>query len=79
MINEFGSIQELYERVLPALKIKTRESKMFRYNNINEIDIWRYLTDKTWKSSKNLMLFDIVDDILNVDLLEIDQFINRED
>ena len=61
---EFNTLEELYNRVKPALHSKKIELRRLGYSNINEIDIWNYLKDK-WKNSINLTLSDIVDDILN--------------
>lgn len=61
---EFNTLEELYNRVKPALHSKKIEFIRLGYSNINEIDIWNYLKDK-WKNSINLTLSDIVDDILN--------------
>ena len=70
MINDFKSIDELFDRVEPALKIKVEEGKALGYQ-ITENDIWEYLVNSKWKKAKNLMLSDVVDDILNLDLKNI--------
>ena len=72
MIEDFQSIDELYKRVLPALRIKKCEFHYFGYSHIFEKDIWNYLSDVKWKMGYHLTLFDIVDDILQ---LKIDDFI----
>ena len=64
---EFNSKEELYERVLPALKIKVKEIKRLGKSNITCLDVWNYLIETNWKSGKNLMLSDIVNDILCID------------
>ena len=71
MFDEFISIEELFERVSPALNLKVREAISMGLNNITDIYIWNYLTDAKWKNGNNLMLCDMVDDILNLDLSEI--------
>ena len=68
MVEEFKSINELYERVKPALRVKVNEARRKDLNDINEIDVWNYLTEKKWKVGKNLMICDIVSDIINLDL-----------
>ena len=62
---KFDSIEELYSRVLPALKSKKRELYRNKIKYINEQDIWDVLSKNNWKNDKNLTLADIVDDILN--------------
>ena len=64
---EFNSKEELYERVLPALKIKVKEIKRLGKSNITCLDVWNHLIETNWKSGKNLMLSDIVNDILCID------------
>ena len=70
MVEEFKSIEELFDRVRPALNTKVFEGKEFGFQ-VKEIDIWNYLVDSKWKKSNNLMLSDIVDDILNLDLKKL--------
>ena len=65
---EFNSLEELKERLKPALRIKEEE---FKNNNIDYItneDIWNYLKDIKWKTSTNLSLSDMVNDILKLDI-----------
>lgn len=72
---EFNSIEELYKRVRPALTSKVRE---FRRNGIvfiKEEDIWNYLIEFKWKTSKGLELYNIVDDILNIDNSEVEKYV----
>ena len=67
----FTSLKELYDRLLPALKNKRRELILLGYNNITEMDIWNYLKIKKWTKSHNLELYQMVDDIINLDYLVI--------
>lgn len=76
MIEEFQTIDELYERVLPALDARVCELKNMGVE-INSDAIWDYLIINKWKNGNNLTLFDIVDDILNTDYLKILDFINK--
>ena len=66
MNDEFQSIDELYQRVLPALRTKVHKLSMNGISFVCEKDIWNLLVDK-WKRGINLTLFDIVDDILRLD------------
>lgn len=75
---EFGSIKELYERVKPALITKSRELKRMNYFYIKEEDIWNYLKQYKWTNSKNLNLYEMIDDILNIDVYKIDNFVKEE-
>lgn len=72
---EFSSLEELYERVQPALKAKLAELHRLGYPYIQIIDIWNYLVDSKWKKAKDLTLSDIVDDILHVDNRKLDEYL----
>jgi tyrosyl-tRNA synthetase len=64
---KFKSITDLYRRLLPALNTKKNNINRTYKSNIMELDIWNYLKNNIWVSSKNLSLNDMVDDILNID------------
>ena len=72
---EYKSQKELYNNLIPALNVKLRLLKNNNYDNITRIDIWNYLIETKWRSSRNLMLSDIVNDILYAEEKKIDEFI----
>ena len=69
----FNSLEELYERVLPALDIKAKEYGYI----INAEDIWDYLSKMVWPNTHDLTLAKMVNDILKCDVSKIK--INRGD
>lgn len=71
---EFNSLQELYDRIKPALRTKMRELNRLGYDYIKEEDIWNFLKEKKWISASDLNLSDMVDDILNIDEFDIDRY-----
>lgn len=75
---EFNSIKELYERLLPALNTKVTELRRNDLDYIKKEDIWNYLKDKKWSKANNLLLYEMVDDILNLDNYEIDEYVKEE-
>ena len=75
---EFNNIKELYDRVYPALKSKVKELKKNKITYIKEVDVWNCLTHLKWKSTKGLLLSDIVDDILNIDNSIIENYVKEE-
>lgn len=75
---EFNSIKELYDRVTPALNTKVTELKRYDLDYIKKDDIWNYLKDKKWSKANNLLLYQMVDDILNLDNMEIDEYVKGE-
>ena len=66
---KFESINELKERVMPALRIRVKE---LRKQNLNfdEETLFIYFI-RVWKNEHNLTLADIVNDILNRKIDEI--------
>ncbi len=75
---EFANLKELYERLLPALRNKKLELIRKGYKGIEEIDIWNYLKEKRWKNSYNLLLYQMVDDIINVDALVLADYYKKD-
>lgn len=69
----FASLEELYQKLLPALRTKKNEMIREKYLYITEDDIWHYLCKHIWKGQKALTLGIMVDDILNTDSLTIYQ------
>jgi hypothetical protein len=65
MLEDFESLDELYRRVYPALTIRVRELKYLGREEINEKAIWNFLSIHKWKNSKNLTLYDIINDIFH--------------
>jgi|CZCB01.1.fsa_nt_gi hypothetical protein len=74
----FNSLEELYERIKPALMTKKEEMKRKGYEYIKEEDIWNYLKEVKWRNSKDLMLHEMVNDVLNVDNYVIDQYLKEK-
>lgn len=75
---EFNSVKELYERLKPALTTKVIELKRNDLDYIKMEDIWNYLKDSKWSKANNLLLYQMVDDILNLDNNEIDEYVKGE-
>ena len=70
---EFNSLAELKERVAPALYTKLKELKSQNYKYVTIDDIWNFLI-KDWKKGKNLTLYDIINDILNLNNEDIEEY-----
>ena len=75
---EFNSVKELYERLIPALNTKLVELKRNDLDYIKIEDIWNYLKEFKWSKANNLLLYQMVDDILNLDNNEIDEYVKEE-
>lgn len=67
MESKFTTQNELYMKVLPALKTKKNEMTREGIKLVREIDLWEYHKEFTWKRAKGLTLASIVNDILNTD------------
>lgn len=72
---EFSSLEELYKRLKPALTTKADEIRMQGYTYIKEEDVWNYLKEVKWKTSKDLSLYEMVSDILNLESEKIDSYL----
>lgn len=78
MNTEFTTLEQLYERLKPALRTKMREMRSLGYTYIREEDIWNYLKEVKWINSKNLLLFEMVRDVLNVDNGSVDSYVRQK-
>ena len=60
----FSSVAELRKRLTPALRLRI---KLLKRDNINMTEdmLWDYLVNKYWKKANNLLLYEMVNDILN--------------
>lgn len=74
----FSSLEELFNRLKPALRAKRRELKENGYGYLKIEDIWNYLKEEKWTYSNNLSLNDMVSDILNADNEFIDDYFKRK-
>lgn len=74
----FNSLEELYERITPALLTKATEMKRAGINYIKEEDIWNYLKEVKWKNSNYLSLYQMVDDVLNCENYKIDEYLKKK-
>lgn len=61
---KFNSAYELYNKVLPALRVKRRELNK-KGKNVKENEIFLSLIKDKWKEETNLTLNEVVNDILN--------------
>lgn len=68
---KFGSLLDLYKRLLPALKTKKHEMILEKFTQIEEQEIWEFLCETKWQRKQNLTLGEMVDDILNSDNWDI--------
>lgn len=73
----FNTKEELYLRIKPALSAKLQELRRLNYSKIREEDIWEYLTSIKWSKAKGLMLSDIVSDIIHVDNIKLNNYVEN--
>ena len=74
---EFHSLEELWNRVHPALRVKVKDFKRLGLTNFSDRDIWDYLIESKWKNGVNLMLSDIVDDIMKLESSEFKKYMHE--
>lgn len=75
---EFNSIKELYDRLQPALNTKITELRRYDLDYIKKEDIWNYLKVNKWEKATDLKLYEMVDDILNLDNDKIDSYVKEQ-
>lgn len=64
---KFESLEELYQRLLPALRTKKKEMIREKMIYVNELFIWKYFCKNVWSGKQALTLGEMVNDILNTD------------
>lgn len=74
----FNSLDELKHRVEPALRTRKDEFKLSKFNYITEDDIWNYLTYTKWMYDNNLGLYQMIDDIMTCNPINIDEYLNNK-
>ena len=74
----FESLEELYKRLLPALRSKKKLLHAGGFKSINEQDIWDYLVNNKWNNAYGLELCDVVDEVLNTDDTLIIDYIHNK-
>ena len=74
---KFRNLNELYNRIYPALESKRKELHRNKMTYIHEEDIWNCCKDVIWNNSRNLGLYNMVDDILNTDNLVFDNYLKN--
>ena len=72
----FNSLNELYSRLYPAFN--TCKNELNRKGmQVREIDIWNYLKETIWTLNDDLNLYDMVNDILNIDIRNLQNYLNK--
>ena len=71
----FNSAEELYDRVLPALRSKKEELIRNHIIYVSERDIWNYLAKMYWRKKKGLEFYELIDSIINLDITEMDKYL----
>ena len=75
---EFSTLQELYDRIKPALVTKQSEMKRNGFDYIRIEDIWNFFKEVKWKKANNLSLSEMVSDILNTSDEIIDRYLKQK-
>ena len=73
---KFKSLNELYTRLYPAFNTKKNELNN-KGINVREIDIWNFLKENLWSKTTHLSIYDMVNDILNINEIELKNYINK--
>ena len=78
MRDEIHSLEQLYNRLKPALLAKKEEMRRSGYIYIKEEDIWNYLKEIEGVHSRVLSLYQMVCDILETDDDKIDNYLRQK-
>lgn len=73
--SEFRTLEELYNRVKPALYSKREELKRNHISYIKEADIWNYLSEFEWKKKEDLTLAEMVTDIMDLKISDLKNYV----
>lgn len=73
----FKSLEELYQRVKPALKSKVKDLNRVGINYVQEVDVFNYLKNNCWSKKSNLTLGEIVNDIMTVGSSELESYVQN--
>ena len=86
---KFSSLEDLYNRLKPALRSKVKELRQLDKIYIKDkterfhfdpplMSGFEYLSNTRWESSTNLTLDQMVDDILYLDNDKIDEYVQNK-
>lgn len=78
MENKFNTQNELFNKVKPALRTKKNELIRNGIKFVSEIDIWEYNKYHNWRKAKGLTLASIVNDILNTNDREYEEYVLKK-
>lgn len=71
----FENINDLYKRILPALRSKVSELRKNNVSYITEADIWKFLATHVWKKKRDLEFYEMVDSIISLSLEDMDDYL----
>ena len=74
----FESIEQLYNRLKPALRSKVKVLHADKKYYIKEEDVFEYLSKRVWNKTNNLSLDKMVNDILYIDNDLIDDYVQTK-
>lgn len=72
---KFNTAEELYNRVLPALRSKANEFKRDHISYVSEKDIWNYLSRTVWNTKQDLEFYELIDSILNLTVADMEDYL----
>lgn len=75
MEKSFKTLEELYDYIRPALYSKKEELNKLGLDYAKEEDIWNYLSEHDWSKSRDLSIFDMVSDIMNLDKDKLESYL----
>lgn len=77
-MEEFKSINDLYNFLKPAFNVKLRILDNKKYFYIKNEDIWNYLKENKWINNYDLTLAEMVNDIIHCDDNKLDKYLKEK-
>ena len=71
----FSSLQQLYDRLTPALKCKIKDLRRIGINYVQCADVWNYLKNNVWCNKTNLTLGEMVNDVMTLSNSDIEKYV----
>ncbi|VEF47669.1 post-transcriptional regulator of ComE expression [Bacillus freudenreichii] len=70
---------DYFHMLKPALLSKAEEFAVLGYEDVTIKDIWRFLTEKTWKKPKEgVRVYELVSDVLSLRVGDFMNFVTME-
>ena len=74
---KINNLNDLYHKLLPALKTRKREMALSGFKEAKTDDMFNYLTKYRWKNNKRVALCEMVQSIFDMEIADLNLYIKR--